>query len=475
MMAKKTQQIQQLVFPHDVITEKTIIGCLLLSSNAIYEVAQILNTDIFYTPKYATIYQAIDTLHKSSVRIDLLTVMHELERTGSLDEIGGSYELADLTTSISSSANISEYAFHLHELWLSRQLLQAGMEITAKSIDRTIDISDAIAESIKDIETVMEKTSFGSKWTDMSEASRNAVKEYEERKKAAQSGKNRGILTGLSRLDFFTGGWQPGQLIVLAARPAMGKTAMLLHFAKAAALQGRKVAIFSLEMGTVSLAQRVILSECNVSTEMLKAGKLSPHEEIEYCEAAGKISKLNIKIDETPTINIQQIKARCRNIKQKHGLDLVLIDYLQLMDVRSDNRSYNRENEVAQTSRAAKVMAKELEVPVILLSQINRNCESRDKKIPVMADLRESGAIEQDSDIIIFVHREEYYDSKAEKGLGVLSLAKQRDGRVGLISFRYNESLTQIYDTTNSKNNKTLQATQVKTDSTIESNDTLPF
>lgn len=442
----KAKQIPQSIFPHDEITEKTLIGCLLLSSNAIFEVVQILNSDIFYTPKYATIYKAIESLHKTSVKIDLLTVMHELERTGSLDEIGGSYELADLTASISSSANVTEYALHLHELWLSRQLLQAGMEITAKATDRTIDISDAIADSIKDIESVMEKTSFGSKWTDMSEASRNAISEYEKRKKATLSGSSLGIKTGLSTLDFISGGWQPGQLIILAARPAMGKTAMLLHFAKSAALQGRKVAIFSLEMGTVSLAQRVILSECNVSTEMLKAGKLSPQEENEYCEAAGKISKLNIKIDETPTINIQQIKARCRNIKQKHGLDLVLIDYLQLMDMRSDNRSYGREAEVSQASRAIKVMAKELGVPVILLSQINRNCESRESKIPVLADLRESGAIEQDADTVIFVHREEYYDSNAEKGLGLLSVAKQRDGRTGKIAFRYNEPLTQISD-----------------------------
>ena len=281
---------------------------------------------------------------------------------------------------------------------------------------------------------------------DMSEASHNAVKEYEKRKIAAQSGSSLGVKTGLSTLDLTSGGWQPGQLIILAARPAMGKTAMLLHFAKSAALQGRKVAIFSLEMGTVSLAQRVILSECNVSTEMLKAGRLSPKEEAEYCEAAGKISSLDIKIDETPTINIQQIKARCRNIKQKHGLDLVLIDYLQLLDMRSDNRSYGREAEVSQTSRAIKVMAKELGVPVILLSQINRNCESRESKIPILADLRESGAIEQDADTVIFVHREEYYDSNAEKGLGLLSVAKQRDGRTGKIAFRYNEPLTQISD-----------------------------
>ena len=310
----KTKQIAQSIFPHDEITEKTVIGCLLLSSNAIFEVIQILNSDIFYIPKYATIYKAIETLHKSSVKIDLITVMHELERAGSLEDIGGSYELADLTTSISSAVNVAEYARHLHDLWLSRQLLQAGMEITAKASDPTIDISDSITESIKAVEGIMEKTTFGAKWMDMSEASHNAVKEYEKRKIAAQSGSSLGIRTGLATLDFISGGWQPGQLIILAARPAMGKTAMLLHFAKSAALQGRKVAIFSLEMGTVSLAQRVILSECNVSTEMLKAGRLSPKEEAEYCEAAGKISSLDIKIDETPTINIQQIKARCRNI-----------------------------------------------------------------------------------------------------------------------------------------------------------------
>lgn len=469
MAKQKIQPSPQFVFPHNEITERTLIGCLLLSSNSIYEVVQIMTADVFYTQKYAIIYQAIETLHKNSVKIDLVTVMHELERTNNLDEIGGAFILSELATSVSSSANIVEYALYLHGLWLSRQLLLTGMEITAKATDQSADISDSIAESIKAVEGIMEKTTFGAKWADMAEASRNAVKEYEERKKAAQSGTNSGVFTGLASLNYITGGWLPGQLIILAARPAMGKTAMLLHFAKSAALKGRKVAIFSLEMGTVSLAQRVILSECNVSPERLKAGKLSNQEEKEYCEAADKISRLSIKIDETATINIQQIKARCRNIKQKHGLDLVLIDYLQLMDMKSDNRAYNREAEVSQTSRAAKVMAKELEVPVILLSQINRNCESRESKIPIMADLRESGAIEQDADIIMFVHRAEYYDQTAEKGLGDLIVAKQRDGKTGKISFRYNECLTQIADV------RDMSPQQGPSNSSNPQKDNLPF
>ena len=221
---------------------------------------------------------------------------------------------------------------------------------------------------------------------------------------------------------------------------------MLLHFAKSASIAGIPVVIFSLEMEVQALTNRALLSESEVNSDRFKAGTLSTEEETSLCQAIGQISCLPISLDDSANISMQQIKTRARELRRKGKCGLVLIDYLQLIDMRSINRSYTREQEVSQCSRAAKIMAKELGVPVILLSQLSRQVEGRSDKMPLLSDLRESGAIEQDADIVMFIHRPEYYSEKAEKGFGVIRIAKQRDGTTGDIRFRYNESLTKITD-----------------------------
>lgn len=432
--------------PHSEETEKAVIGALLIESGAIGEVVGILNADIFYDVALGKIYSAIASLYENNIKPDLLTVTKTLIRSGELKKVGGPFFLSTLSGNIASTANIVDHAQYLHQLWLARKLAIAGMEITKMATDPTADIDDVLTAVIKKIEGIAENTAYNSRMIDISTVATQCISEYEKRREMARNGGKIGLTTGLSKLDHITGGWKPGQLIILAARPAMGKTAMLLHFAKSASISGVPVVIFSLEMEVQALTNRALLSESEINSDRFKAGTLLREEEEGLCHAIGRISCLPISLDDSANINMRQIKTQARELRRKGKCGLILIDYLQLIDMRSANRNYTREQEVSQCSRAAKIMAKELGVPVILLSQLSRQVEGRADKMPMLSDLRESGAIEQDADIVMFIHRPEYYSEKAEKGFGVIRIAKQRDGATGDIRFRYNENLTKITD-----------------------------
>lgn len=432
--------------PHSEETEKAVIGALLIESGAIGEVVGILNADIFYDAALGKIYSAIASLYENNIKPDLLTVTKTLMRSGDLEKVGGPFFLSTISGNIASTANIVDHAQYLHQLWLARKLAIAGMEITKMATDPTADIDDVLTAVIKKIEGIAENTAYNSRMIDISTVATQCISEYEKRREMARNGGKIGLTTGLSKLDHITGGWKPGQLIILAARPAMGKTAMLLHFAKSASISGVPVVIFSLEMEVQALTNRALLSESEINSDRFKAGTLLREEEEGLCHAIGRISCLPISLDDSANINMRQIKTRARELRRKGKCGLILIDYLQLIDMRSANRNYTREQEVSQCSRAAKIMAKELGVPVILLSQLSRQVEGRADKMPMLSDLRESGAIEQDADIVMFIHRPEYYSEKAEKGFGVIRIAKQRDGATGDIRFRYNENLTKITD-----------------------------
>lgn len=432
--------------PNNQETEKAVIGALLVESEAISEVFGILKPEMFYDESLGKIYSAIVALYGENIKPDMITVTKSLMKSGDLDKVGGPFALSMLSGYIASAANIVEHAQYLHQLWLARSLAVVGMEIAAKAADPTVDIDDTIIAAIKSVEGIAENTDYNSRMSDISFVAKQCIDSYQVRKEKARNGQNIGITTGLSKLDHVTGGWKSGQLIILAARPGMGKTALLLHFAKSAAMKGTSIAIFSLEMGDVSLTDRLILSECNIDSDHYKFGQLSGEEESMICNAVNNISFMPISVDDTPNISIQQIKVRARNLQRKGKCGFILIDYLQLIDMRSQNKAYNREQEVSQCSRAAKVMAKELGVPVVLLSQLSRKSEERSDKMPLLSDLRESGAIEQDADIVMFIHRPEYYNKTAEKGFGEIRIAKQRDGATGDIRFRYNENLTKITD-----------------------------
>lgn len=444
----KTQglDISSFNLPHSPEAEKAVIGMLLIESTAINEVSTILSADTFYNPSLALIYTAIVSLTEKGERPDMVGVVKELVRAGKFEEAGGGLALSELTAAVGSAVNVLDHSMYIHQLYLARKLAIVGQMISAKALDRGNDVDEVITESLQMVEQVADKTCYNANAVDLRKSVIESVNLYKEREERSRKGLKTGIPTGLEKLDKITGGWMAQQLVIIAARPAMEKTAFMLHAARAAAAYGVPTLIFSLEMSVGMLTDRMVVSESDLKADRFKNGYLSDNEMPVLCDAAGRLSKLPVVIDDTTNISIQQIKARAKNLQRKGKCGLVMIDYLQLIDVRAGNKSYNREQEIAQCTRSAKNMSKELNIPVILLSQLSREVEKRADKTPILSDLRESGAIEQDADIVLFIHRPEYYDSNADKGSGVLRIGKQRDGQCGDIKFRYNESLTRIAD-----------------------------
>lgn len=434
--------------------ERMVCGALLLESDSIVRVADILKPGYFYDPAMEAVYRAISSLWQQGQRPDMLKVCEVLLKSGEIDKAGGMYEISRLASNVGSTANLEDHAYYIRECFLQRSLSNAGSKIKNIAEDLTLDVTEQLSQATTEMDKVTSIADNESYITTIKEATDKALSQYNERERLKSSGSTYGIMTGLKILDKYVNGFKPGELIVLGARPAMGKTSVMLNFAKNMAISGKKVCIFSLEMSDVSLANRVILSYCpGIDTSAFRSGNLSDGQKEQMIDAVGEARRLPLLIDETPNISMQQLRIRCMLLKRKKQLDCVMIDYLQLMNMRGENRQYNREQEIAQTTRQLKQMAKELEIPVVLLSQLNRNVDAKLKNgtkttsIPGMSDLRESGAIEQDADVILLIHRPEYYgDTDAIKGVGIINIAKQRDGMTGKIEFVYNESLTIIGD-----------------------------
>lgn len=433
------------ILPHSPEAERCVMGMLLLESAAIHEVEGFLTPETFYTPALQLIYSAIATLAGKGEKPDMVGVMRQLISNGTLNDAGGPFALSELTSGVASTQNLGEHARYLHQLHLARNLCLAAEAIRVQAADQTRDIDDVLGESLLRIETVANLTTTHLDTCELGDLARRSVDLYHMRQERIRAGLHLGVPTGLSKLNRLTGGWQPGELILNAARPAMGKTAFMLHFARAAAEAAVPVLIFSLEMCRESLVNRFLVSDSGVDADRFKNGLLNTEEQELICRAAGNLSRLPIRIDDTSNLSVQQIKVRASHLHRRGQCGFVLIDYLQLLDMRTANRNYNREQEVAQCTRAVKLMAKELGIPVMLLSQLSRKNVERHDKTPYLSDLRESGAIEQDADIVLFIHRPEYYNEPdAIPGVGVLRIAKQRNGATGDMAFSYNESLTRI-------------------------------
>lgn len=388
--------------------------------------------------------------------VDLYNVGKRCDGSSLFGGRTGTLYASECTCKVGSGVNLLFQAQIIQQRYIARLLMYAGSKISTLAGDDTKDVADVLDESNKLIDKINALSCGSSAGQSLRDSLTESLKLAEQRQAAYLGGLPTGIPTGISDLNRLTGGWRGSQLIILAARPAMGKTALMLHFAKSAALNGTPVCIFSLEMSHVSLSDRLLLSECEVEVNRFRNGDLSGDDWRQLNEASAQLEKLPIHVDDNAVVSMRYIKTRCHILKKQGKCGLIMIDYLQLADTSTKERNRNREQEIAQASRQAKIIAKELDVPVVLLSQLSRECEKRADKQPQLSDLRESGAIEQDADVVGFIFRPAYYGldrietlkygNISTSGLGIINIAKQRDGATGLVAFSHNPSMTKIGD-----------------------------
>lgn len=438
--------------------EQAILGAILsFGESAIEAVSGILKPEMFSNDKYGRLYGEIALMSDNHEAIDLLTVTARLKRNAELSKVFKPAELAGMLSLVGSGMSLTTHAAYIMQQFICRKLSNVGMQIAVQATDPSNDIVDVLSFAEKELNSLNEVAASNAQAKHISRVLEQSMQEAESRQIKATQGITPGVPTGLDALDRITGGWQPGTLNIIAARPSMGKTAVMLHAAKTAGGHGLPGCIYSLEMSDVSIANRLLLSECDVDVDAFRAGRLSTEEWNALDGANQRLSQLPIYIDDNPTASMQYIKAHAAAMHRKGLCAWVMIDYLQLAEMSGRDKTRNREQEIAQATRQAKIISKNLNIPVILLSQLNRSVESRGDKKPSLADLRESGAIEQDADTVTFIWRPAYYGIRSvenehrqmvndTRGYGQLIMKKNRDGAVGEMSFLHNQAMTRIYD-----------------------------
>ena len=441
----------EILNPHDSDLEAVVLGACLLETTAMVLVADKIRPEMFYEDANAEIFSALLSMHQTGKKIDTITVKNELSARGKLNATGGPFRLLELAGKVASSAHLEEHAAILREMYVRREMIAGLHVLRAHAADETVDLGDAMMEMHTLGDHLDGECAFADCLRSMDQLMLDTLKQMDARVANNREGVT-GIPTGLADLDRLTAGWQPGELNIIAARPSMGKTALALHLALSAARAGKQIVIFSLEMQGERLGDR-LLCACapDLSAAHLRTGQLSAGEQQQALEAARYLSRLPIHVDDNPKMSMDHVRSSARLLKSRKRCDCLILDYLQLCDMRSEQKNRNREQEVAEASRKAKLLAKELDIPVILLCQLNRDCETRGDHRPAMSDLRESGAIEQDADIVMLLYRPAFYDIPTERkskypseGLGMLILAKNRNGETGDVYFRHNVSMTKI-------------------------------
>ena len=429
--------------PHDIEAEQAVIGSMLTDMEAVISSIEILKPEDFYREDNKLIYTAMVNLYSRSEPIDLITVKSELESMGKFDQVGGIEYLAELPEKVPTTANASKYIKIVEEKSTLRRLIKTANEIIELGYDPTEDLEDIMEGAEKKIFNLMQdKNQKG--YTAIKDVLVDSFTNLEELYNRKQH--ITGVPTGFIDLDYRTAGLHGSEFILIAARPAMGKSAFVLNIAANAALKANvPVAIFSLEMSKEQMVNRMLCSEAMVDSNKVRTGKLEEEDWAKLAEAIGPLSEAGIYIDDTPGISITEIRARCRKLKLEKDIGLVIIDYLQLVQGSSKRALGSREQEIAEISRSLKILAKELDVPVIALSQLSRAVEQRPYHRPMLSDLRESGSIEQDADIVMFLYRDDYYNEDSEKkDIAEVIIAKQRSGSTGTVDLRWMGSYTKF-------------------------------
>ena len=427
--------------PHDIDAEQAVLGSMLTDKDAVNAAIETLKEDAFYREDNRAIYQAIINLYSKSEPIDIITLKDELESMDKFEQVGGYEYLASLPDKVPTTANVQKYIKIVEEKAILRNLIKTANEIIELGYDPAEDVEDIMDNAEKKIFDIMQsKNQKG--YTPIKDVLVESFTKLEELYNRKQH--ITGVPTGFVELDYKTAGLHGSELILVAARPAMGKTAFALNIATNAALRGNApVAIFSLEMSKDQLVNRILCSEAMVDSNKVRTGKLEEDDWVKLAGAIGPLSESEIYIDDTPGISVMEIRTKCRKLKMEKNIGLVVIDYLQL--VQGNKRTTSREQEISEISRSLKILAKEINVPVIALSQLSRAVEQRPDHRPMLSDLRESGAIEQDADIVMFLYRDDYYNKESEKkDIAEVIIAKQRGGQTGTVELLWMGNYTKF-------------------------------
>ncbi len=438
--------------PQAVDIEEAVLGALMLEKDALSAVIDVLRPEVFYKDAHQMIFKVIHQLFHKAEPIDILTVTHALKKSGELEIVGGAYYITQLTSRIASAANIEYHARIILQKYIQRELIRISGETIRDAYEDNEDVLSLLDRAEKNLFEISEGN-IRRNFEDMQSLISKAIKEIEVA--ANQKSGITGVPSGFTELDRVTAGWQKSDLVIIAARPGMGKTAFTLSMARNAAVMFKKpVAFFSLEMSSVQLVNRLISSEAEITSEKIRKGQLADHEWEQLNARIKPLTEAPLYIDDTPALSIFELRAKCRRLVAEKGVSMIIIDYLQLMQAGSDSKSGNREQEISTISRSLKAIAKELSVPIIALSQLSRAVETRagSSKRPQLSDLRESGAIEQDADMVLFIYRPEYYqlsedeNGQSTQGIAEVAVAKNRNGALKTVNLKFIGHLTKFTD-----------------------------
>ena len=436
------EDVKGRVMPHSIEAEQSVIGAMLMDSEAIEIASEMLREEDFYARQYGVLFSAILEMHTKGEAVDPVTLQTRLREKNLPPEIYGSSAIFELIEQVPTSANIKTYAGIVAEKSLLRRMIRANEEIAGACYTQKDDVEEILNQAEKKIFEISQKRDADG-FVPIRQIVLNAIDKIEYASHI--KGNVTGLSTGFTDLDNRTAGFQPSDLILIAARPSMGKTALVLNIAQHMTLrENRCTAIFSLEMSKEQLTNRLCSMESHVDAQKIRTGDLTEQEWADLIESAGNIGESKLIIDDTPAISVPQMRSKCRKYKMEFGLEMVIVDYLQLMS-GSGRSGESRQQEISDISRSLKALARELNVPVVALSQLSRAVESRPNHRPMLSDLRESGAIEQDADVVMFIYRDDYYNPDSEKkGVAEIIIAKQRNGPIGTVELSWQPALTKF-------------------------------